>query len=142
MIDKLSLTANSIYFLKAKAFGSVAFVFGAFLLPVFEMKEALISLLLLLIFDFATGVYAAYRNKKDVNSAGIFKTAVKITFYFVLISAAFHTENAVPFGFIDDSVIAFLAVTELISILENTSKAGYAIPRKLMKKLQSLNDKL
>jgi len=136
------MLANTASFIKAKTMGSFLLVITGFFLPVFELREALISLFLLVIFDFITGMYASYKTGKHIKSAGIYRTAVKITFYFVLVSAAFHAENTVPIGFIDDSVIAFLAVTELISVLENTAKAGFAIPKKLMAKLQNFSNKL
>jgi toxin secretion/phage lysis holin len=92
----------------------------------------------LLIFDFITGIEAALKTGQPVESKKVLRTAVKMTMYFLLISAGYMAEKAVPLiSFIDDTIISFLAVTELISILENTSRSGYAIPVKLVEKLKA-----
>lgn len=64
-------------------------------------------------------------------------TAGKVAAYFTLISAgnlAEHgTQNYIPF--LDETIIGFLCATELLSILENTGRMGYAVPQKLINKL-------
>lgn len=143
MINEITQAASSAYsFFKIKTVGSLLFIVSGFFLPVIALQQELISLLVLLVFDFATGVYAASKTQTLIKSAGIFRTAVKIVIYFVLVSAAFHTENTIPLKIIDEAVIGFLAVTELISVLENTALAGHAIPRKLLTKLQNFSTKL
>lgn len=99
-------------------------------------KEALVALFVLIVMDFGTAMYATIKSKRKIKSSKILRTALKISFYFLMISASFLAEKAIPLNFLDDAVIAFLAATELLSILENVSKAGYAIPNKVYKKLQ------
>lgn len=99
--------------------------------------QALIAVLILVVFDFVTAIHATFKTQEKIESAKIFRTAVKIATYFLLISSGYIAEKTVPLSFLDESVIAFLAMTELISIMENTAKAGYAIPIKLLEKLKS-----
>jgi len=101
----------------------------------------LIALLLLIIADFITAVSAAYKNHVPIKSGKVFITAVKVLIYFTLIACAHLVEKAVPlFSILDETILAFLAVTELISILENAGKMGYAIPKKLLRQLEEFRD--
>lgn len=102
-------------------------------------KQAMLAILALLIFDAVTAMWAANKVGEKLQSHKMFRSAFKTTAYFTLISAAFVAEKAIPLNVIDDTVIAFLATTELISILENTSKAGYAIPTALLEKLKEFS---
>ena len=60
----------------------------------------------------------------------------------MLITTARIAEFSLPevIRYLDDTIIAFLTLTELISIIENTGKMGYAIPKKLLLKLKSIRD--
>lgn len=106
------------------------------------LREAMLALLILLVFDFITGVAAAKREGKEISSHTAFRTAVKIAIYFLLVSsgrmAELATSESLPF--VDEAVIAFLGVTELISILENVGRLGYAVPLKLLNKLKDFRD--
>ena len=101
--------------------------------------QALIAVLILIVFDFITAIHAALKTGVAIESAKIFRTAVKVATYFLLVSAAFTAEKTVPLAFLDETVLGFLAMTELISIMENTAKAGFAVPRSLLEKLKSFN---
>lgn len=105
-------------------------------------NQALLAVLILIIFDFLTAIHAALRTGVRIESAKIFRTAVKIATYFLLVSAAFTAEKTVPLAFLDETVLGFLAMTELISIMENTARAGYAVPRHLLDKLKSFDNSL
>lgn len=101
---------------------------------------ALVALLVLIIADFATSLVAIRKTGKSKRgqpfaSYSVFGSAVKTVVYFTMVAAGFLTEKAVPIPFIDDTIIGFLALTELISILENAGHAGYAVPKKLLEKL-------
>lgn len=97
---------------------------------------ALIGIIFLTLFDFITAMMAAAKTGDDIKSRKLGRTAVKIFVYCMLISAASITERIVGLDFFaSEFMIAFIGVTELISILENTSKAGYAIPQYLLMKL-------
>lgn len=100
---------------------------------------AMFGVFMLIIMDFITGVAAAAAEGHPIISRKILRTAIKITAYFLAISAGHFTETAVPLPFIDDTIIAFLAATELVSILENLGRSGYAMPRHLLDKLKEFS---
>lgn len=108
----------------------------------FVYKDALIAIFILLIFDFAIGLGAVKKNGEPIQSAKIFRSAIKVVVYFLLISAGRLAEIGTQslFPIIDEVVMGFLAVTELISILENAGKLGYAIPQKLLNRLNEYRD--
>lgn len=122
--------------------GALAFLFDTML------QEALLALMILIVFDFITALGAVYKTKDiSIESAKVYRTALKATIYYILISSAHLAEigigiNAFPLNFFDETIIGFLAVTEFISILENTSKMGYSIPKKLLNKLNEYHDDL
>ena len=91
--------------------------------------------------DFFSAILAAYKKGKPIRSSKVFNTAMKIAVYFSLVSAGFIAEKAIPIGIIDDILIGFLVVTELISILENAGQAGYAIPTGLLNTLKDFKSK-
>lgn len=104
-------------------------------------QEAMIALFALLIVDAVTALVASYKSGKEITSRKFFGSAIKFVVYFTMVGAAFLTEKAgITFVPLDETVIAFLAVTELISILENFSILGYVIPKKLLNKLRSYQD--
>jgi len=103
---------------------------------------AMLGLFFLIIFDWATGTMAAHRTGEHIKSSKLFRTPVKIVIYFMLITGARIAEYSLPelFHVLDETVIAFLSATELISLIENTGKMGYAVPKKLLYKLKNLTD--
>lgn len=102
--------------------------------------DAMFAILLLIIFDFITGVASQKKNGHPIESAKVFRTSKKIAVYFLLVSAGFLAEKAtqgvVPL--IDETLMGFLAITELVSILENVGYMGFAIPQKLLNRLNKL----
>lgn len=104
-------------------------------------QEALLALLILILMDFFSALLAAYKTDQPIRSSHIFHTALKIGVYFSLVSAGFIAEKAVPIAVIDEVLIGFLVVTELISILENAGRAGYAIPLGLLNTLKDFKSK-
>lgn len=106
-----------------------------------ENEVILRALLILVIFDFITGIISARQSNQPIKSKTAVRSAFKLAMYGLLISAAHLTEQITPIAtFIEEAVITFLAITELISIIENVGKMGYAIPKKLLQKLQKLRD--
>lgn len=103
-------------------------------------KEALVSLFILIIFDFIFGIASARVNKIPITSSKIRRTAIKLAVYFMLISASFLAEKSISFLPIDETVLAFLVLTELISIIENAGHCGFAVPKKLLAQLQEYRD--
>ena len=103
--------------------------------------QALIALFFLIMADFVFGLAASFRTGVEIKSAKILRSALKIVIYFAMVSVGFLAETA-GLGFlpIDETIIGFLAVTELISILENVANMGYGIPLRLLNKLKKYKD--
>lgn len=122
--------------ISASAFiAAYSFFFGI------DLSMVMFSLTMLMAFDFITGIISAYTSGEVIESRRAFRTALKFGIYCILVSAAHLTDMSV-FGDLrlEEGVIAFLAVTELVSILENAGKMGYVIPRKLLNMLSELRD--
>jgi len=100
-------------------------------------KIIITSVIVLTIFDMVTGIMASVKSGHDIKSKRFLNTAVKLFVYMLLISAGHLTENAIGIDIQADEVItAVIALTEIISILENASRMGYAIPKKLLNQLK------
>jgi len=107
----------------------------------FDTQGILQALLILVIMDFVTGIASAYYKHEPINSGVAVRTAVKITVYGLLVAAGHLTEEITPGNtFIEEAVTTFLALTELISIIENIGKMGFAIPKKLLNQLHKFRD--
>jgi toxin secretion/phage lysis holin len=100
-------------------------------------ETVLCALVALVVFDFITGVGASYLSGQQITSRRAFKTAMKLTVYLILVASANLVEVIIPGNpfFFSNVIISFLAVTELISVLENAGRAGYQTPQKLLHKL-------
>lgn len=106
------------------------------------LAKSMIALFFLIIFDWMTGVFAARVSGETIKSAKILRTPIKIAIYFMLITVARLAEYSLPdiVRYLDETMIAFLVLTELVSNIENIGKMGYAIPKALLNKLKSLRD--
>lgn len=107
------------------------------------LKDAMIAIFALCLFDFVTAILAVRRTPHEmIVSSKIWRSAAKIGVYFLLIAAGHISETATGsiLPFIDETIIGFLAVTELISILENVAKMGYAVPHKLLRVLSDYKE--
>lgn len=104
--------------------------------------QADLAILILVSFDFITAVANAKKQGEPITGAEALHTPVKIVFYAILISAAHLTGVTTPLvsDMFDYTITAFLAITELISIMENLGKMGIAIPQKMLNTLQSLRN--
>lgn len=119
-----------------KCLGALTYIFYSFSFNVLH-EASMLAVLLLIIFDFITGIIAAKLSGDEIKSKKIFRSALKVMFYFMLISGGHLTEKAVGINlFLDETMIAFLATTELISVLENIGRMGFAVPKKLLNKLE------
>ncbi len=136
------LLYSQILFHKIFSYGALKLATtGAYLTLYFFFNSvempALIALFFLIIFDFATGILASYKTGVEIQSTKIFRTALKILIYYGMISASHLTELA-GFSFIpiEETVIAILAATEMVSLLENVALLGYITPKKILNKLR------
>ena len=100
-------------------------------------KTIIVAVIVLTIFDMITGIMASVKTGHDIKSKRLLNTAIKLFIYMLLISAGQLTESAIGLEIKADEVITFvIAITEIISILENASRMGYAIPKKLLNQLK------
>ena len=103
----------------------------------------LIATLILVGFDFITGIWAAKKRGEPISSAGLRRTVTKLLVFEIALVLAFVTEvymidNILPLVKI---VGALVAVSELRSCLENLgSISGTDIFKALIGKLGSIND--
>lgn len=106
------------------------------------LTKAITALFFLIIFDSITGVLAAKKTGDAIRSAKLVRTPIKIAIYFMLVTAARIAEYSLPtqIAYLDEVVLAFLALTELVSVMENIGKMGYAVPKQLLAKLIKLRD--
>ncbi len=114
-------------------------ILGSFGLSIFgflfglELNHVLEALLALVVIDFVTGVMAAWKSGQPIKSRMALRSAIKLTVYSLMVSGAHLTEVAVPgTTLLDEGMVAFLALTELISVIENAGNMGFAIPQKLL----------
>lgn len=98
------------------------------------------AVVILVIMDMVTGLMASKKSGAIITSKRAFATAGKLAVYGLLISAGHLTEVVIGFDMkIDESIMIILAVTELISILENGAVLGYSIPQKLLNRLKEFS---
>ena len=122
---------------------SVISVLSPLALLAFGSDHVLImkSLVLLTVIDFVTGIWSARSVGEIISSRNAIRSAYKLVMYGLLVAGSHLTEVIIPGqSFLEELMTSFLAATELISILENTGKMGYAIPSKLLLKLQEYRD--
>lgn len=84
----------------------------------------LVSIVLIFILvDFATGLYAAYIKKIKIESHKIRKTIEKLVFYSVAILLGYAFEiHIAEWSHLSQIISGFIAATELFSIFENIYK--------------------
>ncbi len=99
------------------------------------------ALILLVIMDMITGIWSAYVTGEIVTSRRAVRSAYKLVVYGLLVSGSHLAEVILPGQFFLEQVVtSFLGITELISIIENSGKMGFAVPQKLLAKLESFRD--
>lgn len=108
-----------------------------------NQKEAHIALLALIALDFITGIMSAKISGEAIRSAKIRHSAVKVFAYFSVIAGAHMAEKGLVtyISFIDETVLAFFLITELISLIENVGKMGYETPKKILNQARDIQKK-
>lgn len=105
----------------------------------FHPRHELVTIVLVLIlFDTITGYLKAYK-RDEVSSSGFFRFALKLLVYMILLGTGALldklTESGLPIHALSITA-SFLAITEAISILENISSLGFAVPGWLLNVLK------
>ena len=127
------LTLNKILF--SMIGGLIGSLFG-------ELDGILYALLVFIIIDYLTGIFAAVVEKQLSSSIGFRGIFKKIAILF-LVSIGHLTDTAIikQGGTIRTMVIFFYLSNEGLSILENTVRIGLPIPEKLQAILKQINER-
>ncbi|CCI62856.1 Uncharacterized protein CA_C1842 [Streptococcus dysgalactiae subsp. equisimilis AC-2713] len=127
------LTLNKILF--SMIGGLIGSLFG-------ELDGILYALLVFIIIDYLTGIFAAVVEKQLPSSIGFRGIFKKIAILF-LISLGHLIDTAIikQGGTIRTMVIFFYLSNEGLSILENTVRIGLPIPEKLQAILKQINER-
>ena len=116
---------------------SIGGVLGVFL---GGMDGLIYALLAFSVIDYVTGIMCAI-DKKELSSSVGFKGIARKIIIFSLVGVANILDVYIlgHVGVLRAAVIFFYLSNEGISILENTSKLGLPVPKKLQNILQQLN---
>jgi len=137
----VDLLSNVFTHANIKVTGSAIMALASFFFGASLYNMALVVLFSLIIFDTITAIMAAYHNGVEIQSHKILRTVIKMCVYFLMVSAGHLCEVATGHILpIETTIIAFLAITEFVSILENIGKLGYVVPQTLLNKLKDLRD--
>ena len=125
-------------YVNSKIIASLLFSVGSYLIGV-ENFEWLACLCVLIVIDLLTGVIAAVKMGYAIESRKALKSTTKLVVYLLLFTAVHLTSHSVPSSaFLVSTVSTFLILTELLSIVENVAKAGYAVPKRLLNQIGGL----
>lgn len=97
------------------------------------------ALLVCVVLDYLTGVFAAIYEKR-LNSEVGFRGILKKVVILLIVALAHMIENAAGVSGIRDLVIGFYIANEGISILENAGRMNVPVARKLTKVLEQLKE--
>lgn len=119
------------------------FVIFSFLFDI-NHTVGLLSLFILIILDFISGIASAKYLDEPIRSSKIKHTAIKLTAYYAVIAGGHLAESGLVsyFAIIDETVLAFFLITELVSLLENVGRMGVQTPKKLLNQLIDTKNKL
>ena len=143
MLEQVAVTASNHVTVKAIAAAIVslfAYFFDVGLYP------AMLALFTLSILDLLTAFLARSENPTEPFSRPIRKTAHKIAGYFVSISSVFilakivSTDIGIDLTVLDNMLVWFFVIHEVVSIIENLNKAGIPIPVPFLDKLKKVKE--
>ncbi|HFI0140064.1 TPA: holin family protein [Streptococcus suis] len=127
------LTLNKILF--SMIGGLIGSLFG-------ELDGILYALLVFIIIDYLTGIFAAVVEKQLSSSIGFRGIFKKIAILFLVsLGHLIDTTIIKQGGTIRTMVIFFYLSNEGVSILENTVRIGLPIPEKLQAILKQINER-
>lgn len=102
---------------------------------------ALMSIVIVVIIDYITGVASAFYNKKVSSRQGL-KGIIKKFCYFLIVALAVVIDNLMgQSGVIRTLVIYFFVANDGISIIENMAEMDVKLPKKLIDALDDLKKK-
>ncbi len=98
--------------------------------------QGIIAVLMLVTFDTALGVLASWQEGKPITSRRFGRVVQKLCVYMIAISAGYFTDNTIGWHMVQSTMVAFIAVTEFLSVMENMGRLGYETPKKLLNQLE------
>ena len=98
--------------------------------------QGIIAVLMLVLFDTVFGVISAYTNGVQITSRRFSRIVQKSIVYLLAISAGYFTDVTIGWHLVQSTMIAFIGVTECVSILEKMGQLGYSTPQRLLNQLQ------
>lgn len=102
---------------------------------------ALISMVIVVVIDYITGLSSAFYNKRVSSKQGL-KGIIKKFCYFLIVALAVVIDNLTgQSGVIRTLVIYFFVANDGISIIENMAEMDVKLPRKLIDALDDLKHK-
>jgi phage-related holin len=119
---------------------SILISFGFFLFGNLH-TEALVAIVMLLLLDTVLGVTASVHEGNSITSSRFSRAMLKSIVYLTSISAGYYADTTLPFDIIQSTMIAFVGVTEFISILENIGRMGFNTPKRLLFQLKEFQSK-
>lgn len=114
---------------------TISFLFGDL------YHEAIIAVLMLMVFDTITGMSASVYEGKPITSRRFLRSVYKGFIYMISISAGFFLDSTMPISIAQTTMIGFIATTEFISILENMGRLDMETPKKLLNQLRDFQSK-
>lgn len=126
------------YFSPKAIWATILWIFG-FLFGM-QMNLILECMVALMVMDMLTGMIKAARNDQPIESRKALRSALKLAVYALLVASTHLVEVVLPGAtHLDDGMVMFLSITELISILENVGRMGYPVPQLLLQRLLSFS---
>lgn len=113
------------------------YVIGSFLFGGLS-SQAVLGLIVLITMDFCVAIWDERKHGQEVTAKKSKRTPIKILVYFSMIAGGHMVEYGLPVQaqLLDDSILAFLLVTELISVMKHFGNLGYKTPNKIINSLQ------
>lgn len=114
---------------------------SSYLIFLYGEAPMITILTIFIIIDYVSGVLAAIMNK-DLSSKIGYRGIIKKIFIFIIVVVAhffdmiLSTENIIR-----DTTVIFYLINELISILENTARAGVPIPQIIINAVKVIKEK-
>lgn len=105
-------------------------------------SQAYMALIMLIILDFVTSLWAVKISGQPIQSSKIGNSGIKLVAYFMVICGAYLCEKglASQIAVLDETVLGFFMAREFISLIENVGRMGYAIPQKLLNQLKEFTN--
>ena len=120
--------------------GGMVSAIGTVLTYFMGWDDAVEALLVLMIFDYITGMLAAYINPNlRLNSERGLRGICKKIMILMLVVVGHELEKAVGIPAVQSVVVWFFIGNEGLSIIENSAKVGIPVPQKLRATLEQLS---